>query len=256
MKLKKLFHLTLTLILLSTVFSSCNKKEPSPIFIGFNAVYIKSDESFEFDIHFGNGGYEVTVNNESVVTAEVTNSTVKLQPVAMGVATVTITDSAQESLQFTVHVVEPYLAFGVIDMSIESNVADAESRKAILEDIEKNILLKEGYLYDLTKNAAKPFKGYKQFWNDTAELQGTYEMDDYLLTLKNADTEIAYTVEKNDYGKMFNDYLVSDVVPGEFFEYPIFTLSADLTEKYGKEYTGVQSVKIVAAVQLFVYRSE
>jgi translation elongation factor EF-1beta len=256
MKSKKLFYLFFSSILLLTSFSSCSKKEPSPIFIGFSAVYIKIGENFEFDIHFGNGGYEVSVDNENIVTADVEKSTVKLQPVAKGKTTITITDSAQEKLQFTVHVVEPYIAFGVVDIDVKINVADTDSRKTIQKDIETNSILEKGYLYDLTKNAAKPFKGYKQFWDDTVELQGTYEFDEYLLTLKSAKAEVAYTVENNEYGKMFNDYLVSNTIPGDFFEYPIFDLSADLTEKYSEEYTGVQSVKVVAKVQLFIYRSE
>lgn len=227
------------------------------LYLGFGSFYAKIGEELDLYIYSGNGGYAVSVDDESVLTASESNNIITINPIKLGKATITVTDSEQQQAQILVHVLDPYMALGVISISVENKVGDTETKKAIQDEIAANLILQKGYLYDLTKVESKPFVEYNQWWNSSPETEGTYEFSSDSISFKTSEAEFSYAIEQNDYGKMFYDYFVSNTIPESLSNEPIFELNADLTEKYKEQYPekDVTSVKITAKVQAILYRA-
>lgn len=254
MKTKNLFYLFLSSIILLTGFSSCND-DTKTLNVIFSDIHVKVDENFIWQI-FGNDGYVLTVSDETVFTASESNSLITVKPIKTGKATLTITDSDGQIAKIAITVQQPYMAFGVvkIENSISANTA---TTKLIQDNIQKEIILEEGYLYDLTRIDSKPYSSYKTSWSSTVASTGTYNVGSDSLQLKSlSGIEFGYKIEKNAFGKVFYDYFVSQgtsIIPSGN---QVFNMEADLTEKYQEKYPEgeVKNVKVVVLTLLIPYR--
>lgn len=257
MKIKNLFYTLFASVLLLAGATSCNDSTKE-LTLNANTVYIKLGEDASLII-YGNGGYQLKVSDESKLTATESNSVVTLHPLSKGTATLTVTDSDNQVATVTIHVRDPYMSFGVANVSVELSVTDASTKTAILKELTDNYIVKKDYLYDLTKNTSLSFVEYKGYWG-TSERSGTYSFSEEAmeLTLTAGTQESTFTIENNTYGKMFYDYFVSDKVPGSISEYPLFELTEDLTDIYKAQYPdkGVSKVEVTTNVQAFLYRAE
>lgn len=259
MKTRNLFYLFLSSILLLTGFSSCNDSTYT-LSLGYSEVYAKLGEDMNTYIYSGNGGYVLSVDNEAIFTATEKNGVISIKPLALGKSVLTVTDKENQVAKMTITVIQPYMALGVTKVTIENNIDDETTKKAIQDNLEKNMILKEKYLYDLTKTTTQPFASYKEWWNSSSETNGNYAFetssDTELLKFTTSSATFEYVIEKNADSKVFYDYFVSDEPAVFSTSTPIFNLTADLTEKYKEEFPdqGVNGVKVTVAVQIIPYR--
>jgi len=257
--MKNLFYLFLSSIILLTGFSSCNDGTET-LSLGYNGVYAKLGEDVNLYIYSGNGGYEISIDNEAYFTASEKNGMITVKPLAIGKGVITVTDKENQVAKISITVTQPYMAFGVAEVTIESNVTDEATKKGIQDDLEKNMILKKGYIYDLTRTDSHPFTSYKEWWNASPDTNGNYEFatssssDSLKLTTTGA--SFGYAMEQKTDAKIFYDYFVSNKTAEFSTSNPVFNLTADLTEKYKKEYPDkdIKSVKVTAVVQVFPYR--
>lgn len=262
MKMKKTFLLLLTCIGLLTGFSACNDNGPVDLDLLFKTFYAKVNEQSSLYIYSGNGGYTVTVNNESVATAKVEGEIITITPVKKGTVTLTVKDSDERTASVTIYVIDPYMAFAVAGQSITANTSNSQTSSAISTELEKNPTIKKSLLYDFSKNTSKTFYVYKDNWFTSPESDGEYEFDtdskSFTLTVNGEDH--VFTLEANNqFATEFYDYFASPTYkPNTSNSDPIFTVKEDLTSKYKEQYPNitVNEVSVTSTVYLYRYKYE
>ncbi|HCO66254.1 MAG TPA: hypothetical protein DIT04_00600 [Dysgonomonas sp.] len=258
MKTKNLFYLFLSSIILLTGFSSCNDSTKE-LYVGFNTLYPKVGEDVAFGV-YGNGAYQLEASDPALFTAAEQNGMITIKPLQLGNGTLKITDTeSEQQLQVAIKIIQPYMAFGVVKIETEYSGSDETTLKAIKEEIEKNMILKEGYLYDFSRTSSQTFASYKQWWNSTTDVSGTYRIEDESLNLQTSGAKMGYIFEKDkDAAKVFYDYFALEKTSDKSLSDLNFNLEADLTEEYKKKYPdkGINKVKVTSIVQLITHRTE
>ena len=102
------------LLPLAVLMVACTKKgeepQPSPLTLDKTSLeMVEGASAAKVTIKSGNGGYTVTSSAPKVATAEIVGNDVKITPVAPGVASVTVRDKAQGSVQIAVKVLSKAL---------------------------------------------------------------------------------------------------------------------------------------------------
>lgn len=87
---------------------------------------VNTGESVEVTIKTGNGGYAVKSSDEAIAKATLTDSKVKIEGIAQGTATITITDAEGKKVELTVNV-EKKIYDLIVDKSIVSIVVKKTS---------------------------------------------------------------------------------------------------------------------------------
>lgn len=96
--------LTLTLGL-ALIVSACEKEEDAlDLTLSESTVELYVGDAATVTIQSGNGGYEVTSSDPEVAEVDVTGTSVRVQGVAKGTATITVTDGAGKSKTIAVTV--------------------------------------------------------------------------------------------------------------------------------------------------------
>ena len=251
MKLFKTIALFIILLLVGATFDSCSDDDDNdkiqPIRINDGLVGIGlsyPSNPYICNLTGGDGNYTVESNDKEVVTVEMNSSVdFKINVIALGETTITITDQSQntETLSVTVDYRNDKFAVKHLDITIVGDLTENE-KKAISEKYLSQVPVKVNGGYKFIYSEAPYDKGTVTIYPDVYEDKGvetTFEMKkteyDYP-NISNLAYEIVIDGEKRTF---FRGYYKpstreSEVRPKALME--------DITAKVQVDYPNVKSV--------------
>jgi len=251
MKIRNLFYLLVACLMVSMSFSSCNDDDPQELILGVSKLYAKVGRTATI-LAVGNGGYTIEVDKPEILTATINEQgVITLTPLKIGTAKITVKDSELKEKPATIEVVDPYLAFYVIENEISVKTADEAIKKDIEKTVKDSLVFEDDHIYEFILNEQKIYNVYKENWSTSKVSSGTYvfDVEKKNFTMESGIKESTLTPEQNNnFAKIFYDYFTTDNKEPEYTSdaNSTFTLSEDLVEKYKRKHpeANVEEVKV------------